>query len=260
MVHEYEIDGVVRKWTSLPMAPVLFFALANVNNKLTLIGGLDFAKKAATNQLNVWNKEEQRWTTSVFPPMLTARQDCSVTSYKSWLLAAGGSNFKKPLYNVELFDCSTHQWHTIRPLPKPSVGMTSCTIKNTWYLLGGTNFTEPIRGESGPKEYVFSLTLDENVTSNKWKTLPETPHYCSTAIKFGNNLMALGGTDSLGSRSYSPSMFLYSSSLEKWTYVGNMPTARSQMACLVLSKGRLIVLGGQERLARHSRTVEILYC
>ncbi len=259
VVYEYDINGLVRKWTAIPAAPVCFFSLASINGRLTLIGGMTLPKKTATNLLHTWDKEQQKWRTC-FPAMLTARQDCMVTTFQLWLLVAGGLNFKKPIYNVELFDCTTFQWTTIHPLPKPSVGMTSCVIKNVWYLLGGSNFTEPIRGESGPKEYVFTLKLDENVATTKWVTVPETPHYCSTAVPFGDYLMAVGGTDSLGSKSHSPSMFMYSPALERWLYVGNIPTSRSHTTSVVLSRGRMIILGGQESTTKHSRLVEILQC
>ncbi len=259
VVYEYDINGIVRKWTALPAAPVVYFAMATVNRMLTLIGGMDVGKKTATNQLNSWSKESQRWTTAL-PPMQTARQDCSAETHRNWLLVAGGMNYKKPIYNVELLDISSLQWHTMHTLPKPSVGMTSCIIKNTWFLLGGTNFTEPLKGESGPKEYVFSLVLDENIATNKWNSLPDTPLYCCTAVPFGDHLVAVGGTDSLTSRTFNPSMFMFSPANEKWLYVGNMPTHRSQVTCVVLAKDRLAVLGGQDRCAKYSRTVEILRC
>ena len=260
VVYEYDINGIVRKWTALPSAPVVYFAMDTVNGMLVLIGGLDVSRKTATNQLTNWDKENQRWV-SKLPSMTTARQDCTVTSFKDWLLVAGGMNYKKPIYNVELLDKANMLWHTTHPLPKPSVGMTSCIVNGTWYLLGGTNFTEPVKGESGPKEYVFSLRLDENIATNKWDTLMDTPLYCSTAVPFGEHLMAIGGTDSPTSRTYNSSMFLYSTGNDKWMYVGNMPTARSQATAIVVSKGMLVVLGGQERGAgKGGRTVEILYC
>ena len=259
VIYEYDINGIVRKWTALPAAPVVYFALAGINKTLTLVGGMDMVKKIATNQLTSWDRELQKWV-NCLPPMRQARQDCTAMTHRVWLLVAGGMNYKKPIYNVELLDTNALQWHMTHPLPKPSVGMTSCIINNTWYLLGGTNFTEPLKGECGPKEYVFSLTLDENIATNKWTSLPDTPLYCCSAVPFGDHLMAVGGTDSLTSRTYSPSVFLYSTANEKWVYVGNMPSTRSQVTCVVLSKGRLAVMGGQERSTKLSRAVEVLYC
>ena len=260
VVYEYDINGAVRKWTALPSAPVAYFSMGKVNGMLVLVGGLDANRKIATNQLTNWDRETQRWVTK-FPPMMTARQDCTVTNHKDWLLVAGGLNFKKPIYNVELLDINNMAWHTTHPLPKPSVGMTSCIVGNTWYLVGGTNFTEPIKGESGPKEYTFSLKLDENIVTNKWEALADTPLYCSAAVPFGEHLMVIGGTDSPTSRTYNASIYLYSTVDEKWMYVGNMPTARSHTACVVIDQGTLVVMGGQERGApKGGKMVEILYC
>lgn len=259
IVFEYDVNSVVRKWTAMPHGPVAYFPMAIVNNCLTLIGGMDAVRKVATNLLTVWNKDMQRWD-SAFPPMPTSRQDCSATSHKVWLIVAGGMNFKKPLYNVDLFDSATLHWHTIKPLPKPSMGMNGCVVNGVWYLLGGTNFVEPTRGETGPKEFLFSLNLEENVSTNTWTILAETPHYCSTAVPFGEHLMALGGSDTLSSVASSTSMFLYSPSLNRWLFVGGTPTARSQATCIILSKSRLIVLGGRERACKYSKVVEMLYC
>ncbi len=259
VVYEYDINGLVRKWTPLPPAPVTYFAMAEVNKSLTLIGGLDLGKKTATNQLTVWNRDDQRWTTP-FPSMPTPRQDATAVTYQLWLLVAGGMNFKKPVYNVELLDCATFHWQMIRPLPRPCVGMTSCVINKVWYLLGGVNFTDPIRGETGPQESVFALPLDDSVASNKWSILPDCPLYCSAAVAFGDYLMSVGGTNSLSTRVHSAALFLYSPAMEKWLFVGNMPTARCRTTCIVLSKGRLIVLGGQEKGGKHGATVELLYC
>ena len=259
IVYEYDIKGIVRKWTPLPSAPVAYFSMAKVNDTLVLVGGLDIGKKLTTNQLTTWDKETQRWV-CMLPPMQMARQDCSVTSYRDWLLVAGGTNFKKPIHNVEFMDKVTLQWQAIHSLPKPSVGMTTCVVKNTWYLIGGMNFVEPGKGETGPKEYAFALNVDKNIATNKWTTIANTPLYCSTAVPFGEHLMAMGGTDSPTSRTFNASMFLYSAVNEKWMYVGNMPTARCQVTCVVLSQGQLVILGGQERVSKWCRTVEILYC
>lgn len=249
----------MRKWTALPPAPVAYFSMEKVNGMLVLVGGLDITRKVATNQLTNWDKDTQSWMCKL-PPMQMPRQDCSAASYKDGLLVAGGVNFKKPICNVELLDNNTLQWHALSPLPKPSVGMTSCIVKNTWYLLGGTNFLEPVKGETGPKEYAFSLNLDDNIATSKWTALADTPLYCSTAIPFGEHLMSVGGTDSPTSRTYNASLFLYSAANEKWMYVGNMPSARSQTTCVVLSRGQLAILGGQERGAKWCRSVEILSC
>ena len=259
IVYEYDINGTVRKWTPLPSAPVVYFAMAAVKNTLNLVGGMDVQKKLATNEIISWDKELQRWVKTL-PPMRISRQDCTAVTHQKWLLVAGGVNNKKPLHNVELLKLDTNEWLMVSPLPKPSVGMTSCVVKNTCYLLGGVNFQEPRKGATGPKEYVFSLVIDENIATNQWVRLPDTPLYFCSAVSFGDHVMTVGGTDSPICRTSSSSMFLYSPSSEKWVYTGKMPTPRSQVTCVVLSQGRLAVLGGQEKGSKFSRVVEILHC
>ena len=215
----------------------------------------------ATNQINSWDKELQQWRVTAFPPMQTPRQDCTVVADKKWLLVTGGTNQNKPISHTEVLDLDTTQWLSINPLPKPSAGMTACIIKNRCYLLGGTNFTGPMNGQTegqtGPKKYVFSLLLDKNITTNQWVQFPDTLLYCCTAVAFGDYPMAIGGTDSLGSHIYDASIFVYLPSSE---YVGSMPTPRSQVTCVALSHNKMVILGGQELGSNYSRMLEVLHC
>lgn len=259
VVHEYDSNGLVRKWTALPTAPVAYFALAEVNKTLTLVGGFDISRKVATNHLTVWDRGQQSWCTP-FPAMPTSRQDCTAITYQLQLLVAGGMNYKKPLYNVEILDYSKFQWQVLAPLPQPCVRMTSCVVERRWYLLGGINFTDPSQGESGPQTHVFSLDLMGDVTKNKWSIVPNMPLYCATAVPFGRYLMAVGGVDTPSSQVQNGAMYMYSAASEKWLHVGAMPTPRSQATAVVLTKGRLMILGGQETREKFGRTVEILQC
>lgn len=259
MVHEYDCNGLVRKWTALPPAPVAYFALAEVNKTLTLVGGYDLSRKMATNHLTVWDRGQQSWCTP-FPAMPTSRQDCTTTSYKLQLLVAGGSNYKKPLYNVEMLDFTQFQWHHLSPLPQPCVRMTSCVVGSRWFLLGGINFTDPSQGETGPGTQVFCLSLSGELATNKWSVVPPTPLYCATAVPFGRYLMAVGGADTPYSQAQSGGIYIYSSAAEKWLHIGSIPTPRSQATAVVLSKGRLMLLGGQEVKEKYGRSVEILQC
>lgn len=259
MVHEYDSNGLVRKWTALPAAPVAYFALAEVNKTLTLVGGFDISKKVPTNHLTVWDRGQQGWCTP-FPAMPTSRQDCTAITYQLQLLVAGGMNYKKPLYNVEVLDYSRFQWQVLAPLPQPCVRMTSCVVEHRWYLLGGINFTDPSQGESGPQTHVFSLDLTGDLTKSKWSVMPNTPLYCATAVPFGRYLMAMGGVDTPSSQVQNGGMYMYSAASEKWIHVGSMPTPRSQATAVVLTKGRLMLLGGQETREKFGRSVEILQC
>jgi hypothetical protein len=259
VVHEYDCNGLVHKWTALPLAPVAYFALAEVNKTLALVGGFDLAKKVPTNHLTVWDRGQQGWCTP-FPAMPTSRQDCTAVSFKLQLLVAGGTNFKKPLYNVEMLDYSQFQWHHLSPLPQPCVRMTSCIVGSRWYLLGGINFTDPSQGETGPQTQVFSLSLSGELARNRWNVLSPMPLYCATAVPFGHYLMAVGGVDTPYSQAQNGAIYMYCAAAEKWVHIGSLPTPRSQATAVVLSKGRLMLLGGQEIRDKFGRTVEILQC
>ena len=77
------------KWHTLPQYSARNFAMTTILNKLVLVGGrhnLD-----AVDQLGVWQTDNKDWT-HPFPHMPTPRSSPSATSYKHWLVVAGGSN------------------------------------------------------------------------------------------------------------------------------------------------------------------------
>ena len=74
------------KWHTLPPYSARNFAMTTINNQLILVGGYH---DSVVNQLGVWKTDSKQWTRP-FPPMPTPRFCPSATSYKHWLVVAGG--------------------------------------------------------------------------------------------------------------------------------------------------------------------------
>jgi len=97
---------------------------------------------------------------------------------------------------VEVYCSETSQWFTADPLPAPYYLLSSVTIANTGYLLGGGNADD----KPGTTVLYVSLTsLVQKATSTTcqlasctsvWKTLPDTP---LKAASLSGNLLAVGG-------------------------------------------------------------------
>ena len=88
-----------------------------------------------------FKEQSQKWE-EFLKPMPTARHCASVATTPSAIVASGGSTgFRDGVTvscaTVEVYSSEISQWHTADPLPGPCGGMTSVTIADTWYQLGG---------------------------------------------------------------------------------------------------------------------------
>ena len=241
----YNVDK--DEWSSLPKYQFRWFAMIAINNRLTVVGGKDASTRKTTNQLAVFDQISQKWTTP-HPPMPTARCWPAVSTYNKWLLVAGGYGGSS-LTTVELLNTSTKQWLTAAPLPTQCGRMTSTILQDNWYLV------------SDSKE-VFSVSLPEIVSNSiskcpatnstqLWHRLPDTPLKYSTAIALRGSILVVGGL--LGGSLRSTAIHLYLPESEKWTKVGDLPSARHYCSCILLPSGELLIAGGYESYATTSR-------
>ena len=116
------------------------------------------------------------------------RYQLSVATTKSAIVASGGctsfSNDDKPVpcAIVEVYSSETSQWHTADPLPVPCSIMTSVTIADTWYQLGG-NGADNKKTQTvlyAPlATLILKATSPTHLSANHmsvWKTLPGHPN------------------------------------------------------------------------------------
>ena len=77
-------------WDILPSYAFFWFSLTVVKSQLVLVGGVDCTTRSRTAELGIWDKNEQRWEQSIFPPMHTKRSGPMVVTHSNWLVVAGG--------------------------------------------------------------------------------------------------------------------------------------------------------------------------
>ena len=253
-LYEYDINGLVQKWTALPICPVAYYGLGIVNRSLVLIGGMDVSTRCASDKLFLWDKDKQGWVPSL-PRMPTARQHPSVSMYDLLVIVAGGYRNTKALAEVEVFDQATFQWQALPALPIPCAGATSCIVLDILYLIGGTLY-----GESGPQNTVQAFPLTSSPVNSKWVLCKDTPLTLTCAVPSSNYVLAVGGSYS-GSTVPNRAIHVYFPSLDRWELLCEMPTARNLCNASVLSAGKLLVFGGKEdkmHPVEYGSTVEML--
>ena len=243
MVYDPQKDS----YDTLPPYTYKYFSIAVVNNQLVVVGGIDIQTNKWTNQLGVWNEQSKSWTHPL-PPMTTACRSPSVATHNNrWLVVMGGFGDGTPLSQVEILDTTgPGQWYQAASLPQPCHSVSTVTIGNMCYLLGG------YCGGGVPSKKVFSVQLDELIsqavsqpagasapaTPLPWMTLPDTPLSHSTALTINGTLLAVGG--GRGSKT----IYYYQPSSKSWIMAGELPAERSICCCTVLPSGEVLVAGG----------------
>ena len=229
------------KWHTLPPYSARFFAMTTINNKLILVGGYHDGSSSMVDQLGVWKTDSNQWT-RLFPPMPTPRSSPSVTSYKHWLVVAGGCRKKVSLSTVEVLDIDNKQWSTAPSTPISWYKMKSTIIGDTWHLMGGrqddiTDITD-----------VYSVSLEALVShsasdsSKIWNKISPLNYECSSPLSLGGSLLALGGWDPK-KKCHVSTIQRYVPETNTWVPAGELLHPLQDCTC-IMTAGRLHVFGG----------------
>ena len=249
-------------WSTLPECLVRRFGLTQFMGRLTTVGGED---RAGSNTGRVYQfvSESQQWQESL-TPMPTARSRVTVLSRPSSSLkvpaiaVCGGRGGGRVLNTVEVFYHSTSQWHMAAPLPTSLYELTSATIGDVAYLLGGV-------GDSYDFHYstklCFSVSLDslfDTATSpgaSLWTEVGNIPLVDTSAARLGGSLVAIGGWKSDTCSSSTAVHLLTSSGSWEMVRGGDFPEPRRWSTAVCLPSGELMVVGGCKELLGASCTL-----
>ena len=162
----------------------------------------------------------------------------------------GGFGDRTPLSQVEILDTTgSGQWYQAAPLPQPCFCVSTATIGNMCYLLGGFS------GGGVASNKMFGVQLDDLIsqtvsqpagarappTSSLWMTfmtLSDTPLSLSSALAINGALLAVGGCRG------STAIYHYQPSSKSWIKAGELPAGRSHCCCIVLPSGEVLVAAG----------------
>ena len=232
-------DTQSRKWHTLPPYNAKLFAMTTINNKLILVGG---NHGNGSDQLGVWQTDSNQWTRP-FPAMPTPRHFPSATSYKHWLVVAGGIGYDY-LSTVEVLDIDNKQWSTTPPTPIPWYRMKSTKIGDTWYLMGGGH------SYGTDSTGVYSVSLEALVShsasdsSKIWNIIAPLNCKLSSPLSLGGSLLALGGWDPKEEcRCPVSTIQCYVPETNTWVPAGELPRPLYSHTCIIVA-GRLHVFGG----------------
>ena len=126
--------------------------------------------------------------------MPTSRSSPSATSYKHWLVVAGGigytSGFGASLSTVEVLDVHSKQWSTGPSIPTPWRSMMSNIIGDTWWFLMGGSCAGAKTADvySALLDSLVSQLMPNNLSKNAvGKKISGNKHYNSSPINIGGD-------------------------------------------------------------------------
>ncbi len=234
------------QWHTLPPYNTMGFAMTTINNKLVVVGGSN-RKGTDSSELGEWQPDSNQWT-HPFPPMSTPGYGPSATSYKHWLVVAGGYHGVCLHASVEVLDVSNMQWSTGPSTPTPWRNMKSTTIGDTWYLMGGWYVGVSLCPD------VYSVSLESLVShsssdsSNIWNKIPSLNCTRSCPLNIGGSLLAVGGDDMKSKKPVS-TIQRYVPETNTWVQAGQLPHAVYTCTC-IMTPDIVHVMGGYDGNSR----------
>ncbi len=251
-VHCYDPPQDV--WSTLPRLPVCYFGLGELEGELVAVGGTD--SFSTSNVVHVFNKG-RNWKRTI-SPMPTARSSAAVVSLPTHLVVAGGQLV--PSYyidNVEIYDISTSQWSETDRLPYACCNQRGSVYNNTVYLMGGFDGNDLNKVLAAQVNKLISADRqDDGSADSVWNTISNTPFYRPSPVTISDTLFAVGGVHSEGE--VSQKVHAYSSSMDSWLYVGDLPSPVVHAATVSLSPTECLVIGGRNNDKRISTVLKMV--
>ncbi len=257
-VFEYFPEG--DEWSFLPNHSHSRFALGQFQGQLITVGGR-IGKGEYIGRVCQYKKGSRQWT-EFLKPLTTARALLSIITTQSAIIACGGvakgeGNEPVMCATVEVYMTETDQWQTTDPLPIACMLMSSITINDTFYLLGGgdtpdTSIKTVLSASlsslvhkvmSHPQQPAASSQQDGHISV--WKTLPDIPVVASAAASLGGCLLAVGGGDEQEDE-LTPAVHVYIPPTNSWVKLtgGELPQPLGVLTTVQLSHNELLTCGG----------------
>jgi len=244
----YEYDPETDMWTpKKPMpTPRAFFALASCQNKIYVIGGINYSSPhtGATTKcpLNeVYDPETDTWETG--EPMPTARSQirAEAVNGKIYVISGRTGDQYTTVRTNEAYDPETDSWETKAEIPYHVASGGSTVLDDKIYVIGGQNeFHDPMNPG-------FVQIYDPVIDAWTQGTTHPSPAWlgevvvATTGLHAPKRIYVMGGSAGIG-RATNAS-YVYDPELDVWTVGASMPFPRQGFA-LVAVDDVLYAIGG----------------
>ena len=232
------------KWNRLPTRlPQYAGVVISINNKLTVIGGLDSTTNRITNK--VLTLQDHHWT-SLYSDINSARCRPAVSSHQQYTIVAGGKDHDEVVLDtIEIFNINTNQWTISKTcLPEPMWAISATTCNNSLVITGYVNKDNICINAV----YITTMDniIDHSTTSssdddNKWTQLATTPYWNTTIVPHTTPPVTVGGEDQQGNTT--DDIMAYDDNTNSWRTVSSLPIKCCYSTIITLPQS-IIMAGG----------------
>ena len=259
-VYVYDINS--NQWDRLPPPGQYMGILQIINNKLTVIGGVDNTTNKITNKVTTYNNNS--WSNE-YPNLLKARNRPGVLTNLDYVIVAGGEADDKTFSDdIELLNYKQSSHWVIARIKLPeAMRFPSLTISDDiLYIVGYSR-------AKGRTDAAYAVSVDmvrssaaqlTNQTAH-WTKLPPAPHGGTAIIPNSCPPTIIGGYD----RKYVPTVDIKVLDVRNntWKKIASLTTVRANTAVVPVNHDSILVIGGfasgrgpKEAMAHSISTVE----
>ena len=244
-VFSYNIN--INEWSTLPPPGHYMGRLQILNDKLTVIGGMDNATNEVTNKVSTFNNNSNNWS-SEFPNMIMPRGKPGVVTHEDHVIVLGGG-IDDGVYtdDIEVLNLTQpFQWMKSNiKLPQP-MWRTSLTISHDQLYIVGYSTS------GGRSSTAYQLPVASIITSTTqpptsgqsvdWNKLPNAPHYDTALLPHSYPPVIIGGHDIQDVPT--SDVAILDITKNKWNRLASLSTARTCVAVVPISHESILVIGG----------------
>lgn len=233
------------EWQAVAPSPLPRFEApaAVVEGRLFVFGGFVDPELNATNRVDVYDPEENRWMRRADMPIAVTHLNGVVDGHTIWF--AGGFEGKHPgraVRSVYRYDVESDTWARGPDLPEPRAGGGLVGVDRTLHYLGG--FAED--RDTTPGEH-WRLSLDD---PDEWTLVGRMPeprgHLGVVAVK--QRIFVIGGQFRHDTDPDDVELaHVFDSRENTWNAIASLPTPRSHFEPgIFVRNGRIHVFGGRD--------------
>ena len=242
-VYKYEIDK--NQWSVLPPLQQWYGVPVNMNDHLTVIGGLH---NKPTNLVTTY--DDNSWN-NTYPNLSVARVLPAVVPYHQYVIVAGGEgDDDNILDSIEVFDTTKSHWMIVNThLPQPMYRIPATICGDSFTIVGYTGadkkryngtFIIPIDDILSLPQQTHSLSSTDK-DNTKWHELADAPYWSTALVPNTSPSVIIGGQDEQGITVNE--ITIYDDTNNKWNKISSLPINCAWTTVAVINQS-IIVMGG----------------
>ena len=245
-VFSYNIN--TNEWSRLPSPGHYMGILQILDDKLTVIGGMDNATDEVTNKVSTFNNNSNNWS-SHFPDLLEPRCKPGVLIHEDHVIVLGGVIDDKGTNHddIEVLNL-TQPFHWVKSnikLPQAMFALSPTISYDQLYIVGySTSGSRSSTAYHIPVDPIISSIAQPSTSGQSvdWNKLPDAPHYDTALLPHSYPPVIIGGGDIQGVPT--SDVAILDAMKSKWNRLASLSTARSCVAVVPISHDSILVIGG----------------